>query len=137
MKMLTILLCLMCGSALAFDPAGPPPKRTLEWTARILAHVIIPRIDFEDTPIMEAVKFASRMEVPKQYKVTLKVSGEEGVRDKRINLKAKDITQMELLAAIAEQAGLDLLIQPGVVVLVPRSKIAEQAAPSDGDKPSN
>lgn len=86
---------------------------------------------------MEAVDFASRMEVPKAYKVTVKISDEEGVRNKRINLKTKDITQMELLAAIAEQAGLDLLIQPGLVVLVPRSKIAEQAAPSGGDKPSN
>jgi len=99
--------------------------------------VTIPRIDFVDTSVLEAVDFASRMEVPMAYKVMIKISDEEGVRKKRVNLKAKDITQMELLASIAEQAGLDLLIQPGVVVLVPRSKTAEQAAPTGGDKPPN
>ena len=137
MKTLIIVCSLTCGSALAFDPEGPPPKRTLEWTARILAHVTIPRIDFVDTSVLEAVDFASRMEVPMAYKVMIKISDEEGVRKKRVNLNAKDITQMELLASIAEQAGLDLLIQPGVVVLVPRSKTAEQAAPSGADKPPN
>lgn len=126
MKTLTILYILMFGTASAFDPAGPPPKRTLEWTAQSLTHVTIPRVDFEDTPILEAVDFASRLEVPKAYKVTIKISNEEAVRNKRINLKTKDITQMALLAAIAEQAGLDLLIQPGTVILVPRLKIAEQ-----------
>ncbi len=65
------------------------------------------------------------MTAPKEHKVTLTISDEEAVRDTRINFKAKDITQMELLAAIAGQAGLDLLIRPGDAVLVPRSEIAE------------
>lgn len=137
MKALTIICSLMCGSALAFDPVGPPPERTLQWTARSLARVTIPRVNFEGDSIMEAVGFASRIEVPEAYKVAIKIADEEGVRGKRINLKAEDITQMDLLAAIAERAGLDLLVQPGLVVLVPRSKIGEQAAPSGGDGPSD
>ena len=128
MKTLAILHLLICSTALAFDPAGPPPKRTLEWTVHSLSHVKIPRVEFEDTLIVDAVVFASLPEIPKAYKVIVKISDEEAVRNKRINFKAKDITQIELLAAIAEVAGLDLLIQAGDAVLIPKSKIVEQEA---------
>lgn len=125
---------LLDGSAQSFEPAGPPPKRTLTWTARTLADVILPQIDFKDTNLEEAIDFASRPGVPHAYQVKVLISDEEAARNKRINLQAKNIKKIELLAAIAEQAGLDLLIQPGVVVLVSRTIIAEQTNQPDRKK---
>lgn len=107
----------MCGSAFGFDPAGPPPKRTLAWTARVLAHATIPLVNFESVPLMDALTTAGRIDIPEEYRVLIKVSDEAAVRDKVVTVKAKDISQIELLATIAEQCELNLLIQPGVVVL--------------------
>lgn len=134
MKTFTLCCMLLGGSAQSFEPAGPPPERTLTWTARTLADVILPQIDFKDTSQEEAIDFASRPGVPHAYQVKVLLSDEIGVRNKRINLQAKNIKKIELLAAIAEQAGLDLLIQPGVVVLVSRTKIAEKANQTDRKK---
>ncbi len=140
MKIIALLSILICGSAFAFDPAGPPPKRTFQWTVHHLMFARIPLVDFLSVSVSDALGTAAPIEHPKEYRVEFKIFDDEAVRDKRINLKAKDITKMELIAAIAEQANLDMLIQPGVVVLVPRSRIAEQAdagqpATKPADKP--
>ncbi len=132
MKILTFLYILMCGSVFGFDPAGPPPKKTLAWTARVLAHATIPLVDFESVPLMDALGTAGRIDIPKEYRVSVKVSDEAAVWDKVVTMKAKDISQIELLAAIAEQCELDLLIQPGVVILCKRSKIAEHGVGGNG-----
>ena len=39
MKTTLLLLALSCAPLLAFDPAGPPPEKTMEWTTRRLAAV--------------------------------------------------------------------------------------------------
>jgi len=132
MKILTFLGILISGSAFGFDPSGPPPDRTLAWTARVLAHGTIPIVDFKSVPLKDALATAGRIDVPEEYRLLVKVSDEEAVRDKVVTMKAKDISQLELLATIAEQCGLDLLIQPGIVVLCKRSKTTESGTPSKG-----
>jgi len=122
MKAIILTALLSLGSAFAFDPAGPPPKQTLEWTVEKLKNARIPRVHFEETSIEDAVIFAGHPEVPKAYKVSVMLSDEKAVQDKRINLDAKDIRQIDLITAIAEQAGLDILIQPGRVLLVKREE---------------
>lgn len=132
MKTILLLLSLGCAPLLAFDPAGPPPQKTIEWTMANLAAVKHPRIDFEDVPLDDAIVFANRIHVPKNYRVEVKVADESKLPATLINLKAKDMPQMELLGIIAGQAQMDLLIQPGVVTLVPRGK----APAPDGGKPA-
>ena len=122
-KLLVSALVFLLGAhAWAFDPVGPPPKKTLEWTARYLSHVTFPRVDFEGTTISDAVDFAGHIEVPEKYRVKVKITAGADVLNRKFDLKKKDITQIELLGIIAEHAGMDLLIQPGVVSIVPRDK---------------
>jgi len=121
------LFGLMCGTALAFDPVGPPPKRTLEWTANHLMHATFSSVDFDDVDLEEAASFAGRIEVPEEYAVRVIIPDDKSVRAKRITIRAKQIAGLALIAAIAEQADLEILIKPGSVVLVPKTKVAEQA----------
>ena len=125
--MLAILYLLICGTALAFDPAGPPPKRTLEWTAKHLMHATFPLVDFHGVKLEDAALFAGRIEVPEEYAVRVIIPDDESIRAKRITIRAEQITHLALIAAIAEQADLNILIKPGTLVLVPKTKIAEQA----------
>ena len=129
MKTSTILLCLMCATAWAFDPAGPPPERTFAWTVRQLNEAIIPAVAFDQVLIADAVLFASKPEVPAAYKVTVKLADEKAVKGKRTSLEARNMKWIDLIAAIAQKADLDLLIEPGSITLVPRAKNASGAKP--------
>lgn len=82
-------------------------------------------MDFEGTTISDAVDFAGRIEVPEEYRVKVKITAGADVLNRKFDLKKKDITQIELLGIIAEHAGMDLLIQPGVVSIVPRDKVVD------------
>jgi hypothetical protein len=122
MKAVVFLGLFACGPILAFDPAGAPPERTMEWTTRSLANVRIPHIDLEDVAMIDALVFASRIDVPKDYRVWVKYPDEMKKSDLRVTFKAKDISWMELLGTIAARSAMDLRIQPGVVTFVPRSE---------------
>jgi hypothetical protein len=103
MKALILLCLLTCHPLFAFDPAGPPPKRTMEWTTRILANVKIPHIDLEEAALIDALVFASRIDIPKAYRVWLEYPEAMEQSDVRITLEARDISWMELLGIIAEK----------------------------------
>jgi len=136
MKIIAFISILIYGSAWGFDPVDPPPKRTFKWTVHFLMHARIPLVDFRDVSVIDAVATAAHIERPAEYRVTVGISDKEAVRDKRINIEAKDITEMELLAAISEQANLNMLIQPGIVVLVPRPRAEQAGSDQPATKPA-
>ena len=116
----------------------------MEWTTRSLANFRIPHVNFEDVALIDALVFASRIDVPKAYRVWLEYPGEMARSDVRLTLNAKDISWIELLGIIDANANLDLRIQPGLVTFVPRSgpsgqdqtpsATATPSASSDSDK---
>lgn len=123
MSKAVILFCAFftCSPLFAFDPAGPPPERTMEWTTRSLANFKIPHVSLKDMALIDALVFASRIDVPKAYRVSLEYPQAMERSDIRLTLEAKDISWIELLGIIAAKANLDLRIQPGLVTFVPRS----------------
>jgi hypothetical protein len=133
-----VFLCLFTGCPLfAFDPAGPPPERSMEWTTRSLADVRIPYIDFKDVAMIDALVFATRIDVPKAYRVWLEYPNAMEQSNVRLTLEAKNISWMELLGIIAAKADMDLRIQPGLVTFVPRSgQPVQNPAPPANAAPS-
>jgi len=113
----------------AFDPAGPPPDKTIEWTAGYLSRVVVPRVDFNDsTPLGECLNFLELIQGrPAAYSV--KVDG-EALGDAKLNapisMKAQDMKLIEILANLADAVDANLVIERGKVSLIPK-KEAEQA----------
>jgi hypothetical protein len=113
----------------AFDPASPPPDKTIEWTAGYLSRVVVPRVDFNDsTPLGQCLNFLELIQGrPAAY--SIKVDGEalgDAKLSAPISLKAQDMKLIEILAKLADAVDANLVIERGKVSLIPK-KEAEQA----------
>jgi hypothetical protein len=111
--------------AMAFDPAGPPPTKTVEWTLSHISKVTIPRIDIDDTATVEGcISFLNLASgAPKEYRVEIDGSalGKEKLEARStIKLKARDIKLIEVLGKIADSVQASLVIEAGKVHLVPK-----------------
>ena len=128
-----ILFILLAASPclFGFDPAGPPPEKTIAWTTSRLSNQVIPYLEFHGVPLNEAVDFIAVMEIPKAYKIAFDCSKLKDPKPK-ITFTARDIRQLEALGRVAEAIEADIVISPGKVSLVPRKKV-EQGA--DGKTP--
>ncbi len=123
----------------AFDPAGPPPDKTIEWTAGYLSRVVVPRVDFnESTPLGECLNFLELMQGrPAAYGI--KVDG-EALGDARlgapVSLKAEGMKLMEVLAKLADAVDASLVIERGKVSLIPKKEAEKAVAPNRPLPPS-
>jgi len=125
-----ILVILLAASdfLFGFDPAGPPPKKTIAWTTSRLSHQIIPYLNFQEMPLNEALDFIAVMELPKDYKISIDCSKLKDPKPK-ITLTARDLPQLEAIGRVAEAVEADIVISPGKVSLVPK-KMVEQPGPA-------
>jgi hypothetical protein len=118
------LLCLWLAALIlpvsAFDPIGPPPKsRTVEETKAFVAAVKIPLIDFDDqTTLSEAIDFI-QLAFPHAYRVNILTP--PGWENRKVPMKAKDVSILEAVQKIAGLLGADVKIGENVISLVPRA----------------
>jgi len=107
--------------ALAYDPAGPPPKKTMEWTTKSLSRNILPSVNITDMTIEEAVEFIGVLEVPDAYKPKIDCSR---IPDKlrKVKFSGTDLTRLEAIGKLAQAIDADILISPGKVTLIPRNQ---------------
>jgi hypothetical protein len=113
--------------AFAFDPDGPPPEKTMEWTSQSLSRTIIPSVSIHDATVEEAAHFISVLEVPDAYKPMIDCSK---IADKtqRVTFSGRNLTRLEAIGMLAQAIDSDILISPGTVILVPRIGGGKQAA---------
>ncbi|MFD2159196.1 hypothetical protein ACFSW8_09830 [Rubritalea tangerina] len=105
-------------SASAFDPDGPPPKKTLAWTTSNLANVTIPNIDFDEAPVTFIAEYLSKRGMTKDHTVSIELKNLGETANKPITMKARNIRLLEVLGLVAEEIGAQLVISPGKVTLI-------------------
>ena len=107
--------------ALAFDPAGPPPEKTMGWTTERLSRSILPSVNITDMTIEEAVEFIGVLEVPDAYKPKIDCSR---IPDKlrKVKFTGTNLTRLEAIGKLAQAIDADILICPGKVTLIPRNQ---------------
>jgi hypothetical protein len=118
---LTLLLVTLSNSSHAFDPAGPPPAKTLSWTASFASKVTIPRIRYKDeTPERAVHHMLGVIGIPADYSITVDTTRLKLSNPAVITFDADNITLLQALARVAEQVHANLLITPGSIVLQPQ-----------------
>lgn len=124
MQAVLIAWVLGTGISLAFDPAGPPPKRSVAETLAFVSTVKIPSVRLEDSSVEEAIAVAGGFDIPKSYKVQIDAEELGDLRNKKITLVAKDISILEAVSKIADLIPADIWIEPGKIYLIPRRAVA-------------
>lgn len=127
MQAILIAWALGTGISLAFDPAGPPPKRNVAETLAFVSTVKIPSIRLEDSSVEEAIAVAGGFDIPRSYKVQIAAEELGNLRGKKITLVAKDISILQAVSKIADLIPADIRIEPGKIHLIPRRVIAVPA----------
>ena len=120
--MAVLMGLMMALPGVAFDPAGPPPKKTMAWTVASVSQVIVPSVDFRDATVEDAVAFLTMSGPPKAYRASIDISQLGEKAQQKLTLHGRQMTLLKILGAIAQEIEADLLISPGTVSLVPRSK---------------
>ncbi|TDU69415.1 hypothetical protein EI77_03068 [Prosthecobacter fusiformis] len=119
-RVVIALLTVGVSSVSAFDPVGPPPQKTMEWTCRFLGSGRMAAANFQNASIWEAADFLSTY-IPTGYNLTYNVDDALDDATRHISLDLKDPTFLEVVAEIARQSGTDVLISPGQVTFKKRS----------------
>jgi hypothetical protein len=120
LKVITLLALFPIGIACGFEPAGPPPDKSLEWTFRHASNRTVPIIDLDKSSLEEAVDFLNTPDIPKDYRVEIDSAGFGEKSNRTITLKREGKTVLDLLVEVAEQADANLVFSPGRISLVPR-----------------
>jgi len=117
--LLVLAAGLLSRPAQAFDPVGPPPEKTLEWTV----NTVRPSIQFLNAGLEEACEFIMGTgSIPSSYSLKIDYSQIKVPQGWTISMDEKNITVIKAVAMIAEKCNADLLVKPGVIILVPRQK---------------
>lgn len=114
------LLTVEVSSVSAFDPVGPPPQKTMEWTCRFLGSGRMAAANLQNATIWEAADFLSTY-IPTSYNVTYRVDDALDDTTRHISLDLKDPTFLEVVAEIARQSETDVLISTGQVTFKKRN----------------
>ena len=120
-RIVTILLA-SCSFVLGFDPSGPPRQKTLTETCSYLSKMVIPVVDFSQATLEETVG-SFENDKPKEYRLSYNIDDPLRGSGKRFTMKAKDVTYIELIAAVAEQMDADILLSAGQVTFAARKNI--------------
>ena len=118
---LALAFCFLLESnAPAFDPIGPPPVKTLEWTVGFVSQRRIPAVHIKNATVEEALEFLRMPDIPDAYGFKIDYSKLKEPVDLKITIQDKNITILQAIAAVAQKVNADILIKPGVIVLMPR-----------------
>lgn len=117
-----LLLSALSQQLSAFDPAVPPASSSLAQTVAHISNTKLPRVDYPDGLLPEVLEFIRGMEIPRKFGVILDASRLKLPESTRVKIVAKDITILQAAAMVAEQVQADLLIEPGRILLVPKSE---------------
>lgn len=135
----TFITLFVVTSAWAFEPAGPPPKKTFEWTVQYLTEVTYPVVSMDkDTVLGDCIDYM-RLSRPLEYRIEIDASAiDEGRLQApiRIEIKARNIKVIDFLAKIAEVAQANLVIETGKVRLIPRTSSEKTGAVESTKKPA-
>lgn len=122
---LTFAFWISVGAAFGFDPIGPPPTKTVQWTVGYTALIVVPRVDFDGSVALgEGLDFLQlRHIMPAAYGIKIDGSalGEERLK-KPIHFQAKNTKLIEVLARLADTIEADLTIGSGVIKFTPKNK---------------
>ncbi|MEK7949682.1 hypothetical protein [Luteolibacter soli] len=110
----------MAGVTCGFEPSGPPPDKTLEWTFLHVSNRTIPILNLDQSSLEEAVDFLNTADIPKDYRVEIDAEGFGEKSNRKITLKREGKTLLEVLIEVAGQADANLVFSPGRISLVPR-----------------
>jgi hypothetical protein len=116
-------LLLFAQVAFGFDPAGPPPTKTVQWTIAYMTSMIVPRVDFDETvPLAEGLDFLQlRNVMPAAYGIEIDGTALGEPRLKLpIQFKAQDLKLIDILASLADSLDANLIIERGKVRFVPK-----------------
>lgn len=117
---LYIFACIPCQ---AFDPIGPPPEKTLEWTSKTAINFVAPIIDFDKSTTAEEACGILQLShaKPKDYCIEIDTSAlSEKQRQTIIVMQEKNISLLTALSKIADRLNASIVIEPGKISLVPR-----------------
>jgi hypothetical protein len=139
----TLILALaltLSAQVQAFDPVGPPPDKTIEWTAGYLSRLVIPRVDFdESTPLGECLNFLELIQGrPATY--SIKVDGEalgEAKLSAPVSLKVREMKLIDILAKLADAVDANLVIERGKVSLIPKKEVEQAGAGQPATRPES
>ena len=111
----------------AFDPVSPHTPLSIETTTQRLVDLVIPVIDYPNGSVQDVLDFIEQKgDIPKEHRIHVSLKGFQTLNRTKVKLVEKNITKLDALANIAEQIKIDLLIQPGKVVLLKRNATNEQ-----------
>ncbi len=125
-----LLLVSLAVRAHAFDPAGPPPERTMAWTIQRLSDTVIPNANFEGASLAEIIKLLNQPEIPKTHKVRIAGDALGPKLEERITLNARNITHLSLIGKVAHLAEADIRIGAGYLSLLPKTRKSVAVVPS-------
>jgi hypothetical protein len=123
----------------AFDSAGPPPDKTIEWTTGYLSKVIVPRVDFDRTTSLGQCLNFLELVMGRPAAYNIKIDGEAlGVAklSAPVSLKVRDMKLIEILAKLADAVDANLVIERGNVSLIPKKEAEQAVAPNRSLPPS-
>ncbi|OYV04603.1 MAG: hypothetical protein CFE26_15995 [Verrucomicrobiales bacterium VVV1] len=124
---------------MAFDPAGPPPNKTFEWTIQYLTEVTYPVVSMDkDTVVRDCIDYM-RLSRPLEYRMEIDVSSIEEAKLSapiQIEINARNIKVIDFLAKIADIAQANIVIEPGKVRLIPRNTAPKPGAVESAKKPT-
>jgi|GEM_PF-3050350 len=121
---MTAIFLVIAGSIFAFDASGPPPVKTMEWTATVTSNIVIPEIDFsKGVPLSDALDFIMGIHsVAEEYRPSLQSRfGGKFDQSTLVHIKNKDITMLRVVSLIADEIGAQIIIEPGVIIIAPSS----------------
>ena len=115
-----IIAPLLLSDVRDFDPAGPPPEKTMEWTTAWLGNTMIPKVTLEGVTIQEAIDFF-HLQYSAGYRVEIECPKTKENKGKKITFHGEKLTYIEVIGGMADAAGMNIMIAPGKVYLIPRN----------------
>ncbi len=139
-SLVTVFIALfVVTSAWAFEPAGPPPKKTFEWTVNHLTNATFPAVAMDkDTILTNCIDFMN-LSRPAECSVQIDASAinKEKLRASiQIEIYANNIKVIDFLAKIAEVAQANIVIETGKVRLIPGNTAPKPGAIESAKKPA-
>lgn len=124
------VLLLSAGRSAATDLIGPFPESTVTPTILRATTITIP-IDIPNGKLTEVLSFLNR----KAAGFVIETQGKDFSDTGPVKLVDSSISLFAAAASLADQIGANILIQPGRILLVPKSKAAPRHDPLKKDGP--
>jgi hypothetical protein len=94
---------------------------TVAWTVKA-SGATFPGIDLDEVTIASAIRYLEARMESSGAQLKIDSSGINSMLEKRISLKAEQITWLQVLAVVADEAGSSIVVDPGGYRLIPINK---------------